>query len=185
MDIETAANIGEVLGGLAILITLLFGLRQMRQWNENRKYEIGRDLANHMGSPLVQRGMSVIINSLDEGFTTKDINDLSREEKNAINALMIGMNYHGLLTFHGHLSINLVASFYTSFTLIFGQKLRRVVNLMYDSVSNKLGESGDIDDVVSKPFDWLIWLLDRLDEIPAPEAPIYELYKDWKDPNSK
>ena len=63
--------------------------------------------------------------------------------------------------------------------------MRRVVDLMYDSVSNALGESGDIDDVVSKPFDWLIWLLDRLDEIPAPEAPIYELYKDWKDPNSK
>lgn len=182
MDIETAANIGEVLGGLAILITLLFGLRQMRQWNENRKYEIGRDLANHMGSPLVQRGMSVIINSLDEGFTTKDINDLSREEKNSINALMIGMNYHGLLTFHGHLSIKLVASFYTSFTLIFGQKMRRVVDLMY---TNALGESDDLDDVVSKPFDWLIWLLDRLDEIPAPEAPIYELHKDWKDPHSK
>ena len=182
MDIETAANIGEVLGGLAILITLLFGLRQMRQWNENRKYEIGRDLANHMGSPLVQRGMSVIINSLDEEFTSRDISELSREEKNAINALMIGMNYHGLLTFHGHLSIKLVASFYTSFTLIFGQKMRRVVDLMYSSA---LGESGDIDDVVSKPFDWLIWLLDRLDEIPAPEAPIYELYKDWKDPNSK
>ena len=182
MDIETAANIGEVLGGLAILITLLFGLRQMRQWNENRKYEIGRDLANHMGSPLVQRGMSVIINSLDEEFTSRDISELSREEKNAINALMIGMNYHGLLTFHGHLSIKLVASFYTSFTLIFGQKMRRVVDLMYSSA---LGESGDIDDVVSKPFDWLIWLLDRLDEIPAPEAPIYELHKDWKDPNSK
>ena len=39
MDLETAANIGEALGGLAILVTLLFGLRQIRDWNQT---QIGR-----------------------------------------------------------------------------------------------------------------------------------------------
>lgn len=37
MDIETAANFGEMLGGLAILLTLLFGMRQVKQWNETMK----------------------------------------------------------------------------------------------------------------------------------------------------
>lgn len=46
MDIETAANIGEAVSGIAILFTLLFSLRQMKHWNENRRYEIGRDLAS-------------------------------------------------------------------------------------------------------------------------------------------
>ena len=30
MDIETAANIGEAVSGIAILFTLLFSLRQMK-----------------------------------------------------------------------------------------------------------------------------------------------------------
>ena len=38
MDIETAANIGEAVSGIAILFTLLFSLRQMKHWNENRRY---------------------------------------------------------------------------------------------------------------------------------------------------
>ena len=37
MDIETAANLGEALSGIAILFTLLFSLRQMKYWNENRR----------------------------------------------------------------------------------------------------------------------------------------------------
>ena len=51
MDIETAANLGEALSGIAILFTLLFSLRQMKYWNENRRYEIGRDIASHLADP--------------------------------------------------------------------------------------------------------------------------------------
>lgn len=51
MDIETAANIGEAVSGIAIVFILLFSLRQMKYWSENRRYEIGRDLANHMNNP--------------------------------------------------------------------------------------------------------------------------------------
>jgi hypothetical protein len=45
MDLDTAAQLGEVFGGLAILITLLFGLRQVSQWNENRRYDIAQSVA--------------------------------------------------------------------------------------------------------------------------------------------
>ena len=76
MDIEMAANIGEMFGGLAILITLLFGLRQMKQWNENRKYEIGRDVAAHLSSPLIQRGISVTINRITEDSTVENLQNL-------------------------------------------------------------------------------------------------------------
>ena len=51
MDIETAANFGEMLGGLAILFTLIFGARQIKQWNETVKINSARDVANHLSSP--------------------------------------------------------------------------------------------------------------------------------------
>ena len=55
MDLDTAAQLGEVFGGLAILITLLFGLRQVNQWNENRRYDIAQSVASFLSSPLIQR----------------------------------------------------------------------------------------------------------------------------------
>ena len=90
MDIETAANIGEAVSGIAILFTLLFSLRQIKYWNENRRYEsYGRDLANHMNNPLVHRGFSVSTTKLHDNFS---LAALTREEKDAMNAMMIGMN---------------------------------------------------------------------------------------------
>ena len=52
MDIETAANLGEMLSGLAILFTLIFGARQIKQWNETVKINSARDVANHISSPV-------------------------------------------------------------------------------------------------------------------------------------
>ena len=37
-----AANLGEALSGLAIMFTLLFGIRQVMEVNRNRRYEISQ-----------------------------------------------------------------------------------------------------------------------------------------------
>ena len=111
MDIETAANIGEAVSGIAILFTLLFSLRQVKFWNENRRYEIGRDLAAHLNNPMIHRGFAVTTNKLHEELTLQELVALTREEKDAMNATMIGMNNIGLLAKHGHLSIDLVEAF--------------------------------------------------------------------------
>ena len=104
MDIETAANVGEAVSGIAILFTLLFSLRQVKFWNENRRYEI-RDLAAHLNNPMIHRGFAVTTNKLHEELTIQELVGLSREEKDAMNATMIGMNNIGLLAKHGHLSL--------------------------------------------------------------------------------
>ena len=61
MDLETAANIGEALGGLAILVTLLFGLRQIRDWNQTRRFEIAQSVASRFENPLFQYGIAVVV----------------------------------------------------------------------------------------------------------------------------
>ena len=55
MDLDTAAQLGEVFGELAIVMTLLFGLRQVSQWNENRRHDIAQSVASFLSSPLIQR----------------------------------------------------------------------------------------------------------------------------------
>ena len=50
MNLEEAANIGEILGGLAILATLIFGLRQIIEFNKSKEREAARDIANLLSS---------------------------------------------------------------------------------------------------------------------------------------
>ena len=85
MNLETAAQVGETLGGIAILLTMLFGLRQVVEWNQTRRNEITQRIAEHLGTTLVQRAMGVIANDLDEEFTQEEVLALSREQKNSIN----------------------------------------------------------------------------------------------------
>ena len=58
MNLETAANLGEALSGLAIMFSLLFGIRQVMELNRNRRYEISQTIATSLENPLVQRGFA-------------------------------------------------------------------------------------------------------------------------------
>ncbi len=168
MDIETAANIGEAISGIAILFTLLFSLRQMKHWNENRRYEIGRDLAAHMNNPLVHRGFSVSTLKLHDELSPQELNDLTREEKDAMNALMIGMNNIGVLAKNGHLSMDLVDDFCGVYFRMFGSRWRRVIQIFM--IVNTSTNDEPIDGV----WSGLFWLLDRYEEIQYTE--IQKLY---------
>ena len=155
MDIETAANIGEAVSGIAILFTLLFSLRQMKHWNENRRYEIGRDLAANMNNPLVHRGFSVSTVKLHDELTPQELNDLSREEKDAMNALMIGMNNIGVLAKNGHLSMDLVDDFCGVYFRMFASRWRRVIQIFM------MINTAKHDEPVDGVWSGLFWLLDR------------------------
>ena len=155
MDIETAANIGEAVSGIAILFTLLFSLRQVKFWNENRRYEIGRDLAAHLNNPMIHRGFAVTTNKLHEELTIQELVGLSREDKDAMNATMIGMNNIGLLAKHGHLSLDLVEAFCGYYVRIFGPRWRRAVE----------GHAEAMQQVESVSMVWsgLYWLMETLE----------------------
>ena len=164
MDIETAANIGEAVSGIAILFTLLFSLRQMKHWNENRRYEIGRDLAAHMNNPLVHRGFSISTVKLHDELTPQELAALSREEKDAMNALMIGMNNIGVLAKNGHLSMDLVDDFCGVYFRMFASRWRRVIQIfMMVNISKH-------DEPTDGVWSGLFWLLDRYD--PTKDAAI-------------
>ena len=81
MNLENIANIGEALGGLAIMATLLFGLRQVLEVNRNRRYEISQTIASSLENPLVQRGFATFGMSFTKDATLEDLMSLSREQK--------------------------------------------------------------------------------------------------------
>ena len=175
MNLEEAANFGELLGGLAILVTLIFGIRQIIELNKGKEREASREIANLLASPMYQSGLSVLINKLSDDFGLEEMVQLERKEMDALNFLAINTNSIGVMTFDKQLSFKSVTRFMQPINEIVGNRLRTLVKVLLTNVENRGLEN--IDNAV---LDWVIWLLDRMDEQPPIEGPAYVLYRDWK-----
>jgi len=175
MNLDEAANLGELLGGLAILVTLMFGIRQIIELNKGKEREASREIANLLSSPMYQSGLSILINKLSDDFGLEEMVQLERKEMDALNFLAINTNSIGVMTFDKQLSFKSVTRFMQPINEIVGNRLRTLVKVLLINVENRGLEN--IDNAV---LDWVIWLLDRMDEQPPIEGPAYVLYKDWK-----
>ena len=175
MNLEDAANIGEILGGVAILVTLIFGLRQIIELNKSKEREASRELANLLASPLYQSGMSILINKLSDDFTLEDLEKLERKEKDATNFLAINTNSIGMMTFERQLSFKSVTRFMQPINVMIGTRFRTLVQVLQTNAKNQ-GVGLENNEVL----DWAIWLFDKMDEQSPIEGPAYVLYQDWK-----
>ena len=168
MNLETAASLGEALGGLAIMATLLFGLRQVMEVNRNRRYEISQTIAKSLENPLVQRGFATFGGVVTKETGLEELMGLSREQKDATNAVIVLMANHAVMTYHRNLSFDIVYSFYKPYLSLIGPSLRRMMFLteqgyiMYEK-SSVTEEEG------MGTFHWVIWLLDRLEQHHKPD----------------
>ena len=175
MNLEDAANIGELLGGLAILVTLIFGIRQLIELQKVKEKEASREIANLLASPMYQTGMSILVNRLSDDFTLEDLDKLERKEKDATNFLAINTNSIGMMTFERQLSFKSVTIFMQPINEMIGGRLRTLVRVLQENARNQ-----GIDENSTHVLDWILWLLDRMDEQPAIEGPAHVVYKDWK-----
>ena len=175
MNLEEAANLGELLGGLAILVTLIFGIRQIIELNKGKEREASREIANLLSSPMYQSGLSIIINKLPDDFGLEEMVQLERKEMDALNFLAINTNSIGVMTFDKQLSFKSVTRFMQPINEIVGNRLRTLVKVLLANV-----EKRGLEGIENAVLDWVIWLLDRMDEQPPIEGPAYVLYRDWK-----
>ena len=175
MDLEEAANLGEILGGLAILVTLLFGIRQIVELNKAKEREASREIANLLASPMYQSGLSILVNKLSDDFTLEDLAKLDRKEKDATNFLAINTNSIGMMTFERQLSFKSVTRFMQPINGMVGPRFRTLVQLLQTNAKNQGLVLGN-----NEVLDWSIWLFDKMDEQPPIEGPAYVLYRDWK-----
>ena len=168
MGRDTAASLGEALGGLAIMATLLFGLRQVIEVNRNRRYEISQTIAKSLENPLVQRGFSALGNVITKDSTTEDLMGMTREQKDASNAVIVLMANHAVMTFHRNLSFDIVYFLSKPYLSLIGAGMRRL--MMITEQGYIMHEQSSVTEAEGMGiFHWVIWLLDKLEEHDKPE----------------
>ena len=168
VNLETAAQLGEMLGGLAIVFTLLFGLRQVMEVNRNRRYEISQTIANSLENPLVQRGFATFGSVVTKDMSPEELMGLTREQKDATNAVIVLMANHAVMTFNRNLSFDIVYSFYKGYLTLIGPSMRRMMEMVEYGYSMAEQSAITLEEGMGT-FHWVIWLLDRLEEHESPE----------------
>jgi len=163
MNLETAANLGEALSGLAIMATLLFGLRQVMEVNRNRRFEISQTIATSLENPLVQRGFATFGTVVTKDSTLEELMSLTREQKDSTNAVVVLMANHAVMTFNRNLSFDIVYSFYKGYLSLIGPSIRRMMQMVEYGYSMHEQSSVTKEDGMGT-FHWVFWLLDRLEE---------------------
>jgi len=106
---------------------------------------------------LVHRGFSISTVKLHDELTPQELAALTREEKDAMNALMIGMNNIGVLAKNGHLSLDLVEDFCGVYVRMFASRWRRVIHIFMMVNVQKTDEGEE------SIWGGLFWLLDHLE----------------------
>ena len=179
MDLETAANLGEALSGLAIMATLVFGLRQVMEVNRNRRYEISQTIAQSLENPLVQRGFATFGGVITRDTGLKELMELTREQKDATNAVVVLMANHAVMTFHRNLSFDIVYSFYKPYLSLIGVSMRRMMMLTEQGYIMH-EQSSVTEEEGMGTVHWVIWLLDKLEAHHKPaEFKPHLNQKDW------
>ena len=100
----------------------------------------------------------IVINNLTDDVTFQQYDGLARKDKDAVNALMFGLNTNGILAYKGYLSLEIVAMFYQPVVLGAGIRLRKIMQLLTENAHEK---GGLVD-----PLIWAKWLLDEIENLP-------------------
>ena len=98
-DLNTIANVSEIVGGLAIVIGGIFAVVQLQEFREQRRQAVAVELIRQFSEPAHANAVN-LIQELPDGASAELLRSKGREYERA--ALMIAMTYEtiGLLVFH-------------------------------------------------------------------------------------
>jgi hypothetical protein len=171
MDLQTLANLSQIVGVAAVIATLVFGLLQVRQFRVQRRDAAGAELVRSFQDTEFIRAYQVL-GALPENATAEEFRAAGPEAEKA--ALALGMRYElvGLLVFREIMPLSLVAQSTGSVAIRFWGRMRAWV-----------AEKREAD---GQPhlLEWFQWLIEQLEKRGRrAEPPAFTLYRDWHPPS--
>ena len=167
MDLQTLSQIAQILGGIAVVVAIFFGIAQIRQFKQQRldaaSIEIMRSLQDREFTHAFR-----LVYSLEEGVGAQALRSLGSEYEEAAIAISTRFETMGLLVFQRSIPFHLVEQQVGGAIVLLWAKLRPWADDYRAEQKHPL------------LFEWFQWLADQMRRRGRPEErPAYELHKDW------
>ena len=168
MDLNSLSQIAQVLSGIAVVVAIVFGLVQARQFKQQRRDAADVELMRSMQDREFTRSFRLIY-SIPDNLNASDLRALGPEYEEAAIALGARFESMGLLVFRGSIPLDLVEKIVGGVIVLLWRKLRVWV------IEYRAEQKHDL------LFEWFQWLAERIEQRGrTAESPAYKLHANWK-----
>ena len=164
------ALIFEIISMSAVILGIVFGILNLRNFQMMRKREAAILMLNSFQTTEFVRGLLLVFN-LPDAAGKAEIDALPKEDYLALYVLLGTWERLGILVYHNEIPLNLVDQAFSGPILISWQKLEAFIMQFRSDVKRESG------------FEWFQWLAERINgrEQMVSATPAYILYKNWKE----
>jgi hypothetical protein len=167
MALSTVLNL---ISTLAVIIGVVYGLIQLRNFQANRKRENALLVLNSFQTPGFIKGL-VKLGQLPDNLSREELWAYPDEDLEVILILANTFERMGWLVFKGEIPITYVEDAFTDIILMAWRKLARTVEAMRGPEAS-----------AGKALEWFQWLAERVEERVSenPPSPAYIAHAEWR-----
>ena len=168
--LETLANFAQMLGAIAVVAAIAFGVAQIRQFRQQRRDALAVELMRSIQDTEFTRSLRILL-TLPVNATVDDVRSRGGSFEDAIWALGAKYETLGYLVYRGIMPIELV---------------EEMVGGVGVNLWNRIAPwAAAVREEQGQPLllEWFEWLADRLQERNRPQAlPAYIRLRGWVAP---
>lgn len=159
----------DIISTTAVILGIVFGLLQLRQYQSSRKRESAIYLLNSFQTKAFIDGIWVI-QSLPNGLSKQEIEKLVGDEIRLIGLVMSVWESVGILMFHNEIEIEMVDNAFSGPIHFSWQKLETYIRDLRQELQR------------DTLFEWFEWLEDRMQDRESKRSPVPAniAYRDWE-----
>ncbi|HJS18821.1 MAG TPA: hypothetical protein VJ785_08730 [Anaerolineales bacterium] len=160
----------QIISTSAVLLGILFGILNLRNFQKMRKREAAILMLNSFQTTEFVRGLLVVF-SLPDRVGRDEIESLPKEDYLAFYVLLGTWERLGILVYHHEIPLELVEEAFSGAILTCWEKLQAFILQFRADVKREAG------------FEWFQWLVERIQERGQTAAvpPAYIAHKEWKE----
>lgn len=167
MELSVLSQIAQILGGITVVVAVVFGIAQLRQFQQQRRDAAAVELMRSLQDREFTRAFRLIY-ALPDGLGAEGLRARGSEYEDAAYALSARFETMGLLVFRGNIPFVLVEELVGGAVVSLWHRLRPWVEDLRSEQEHRL------------LWEWFQWLAERLADRGRPgQTPAYEKYRDW------
>lgn len=168
MELSTIADLARIIGSIAVISGIIFGIIQIRQYQQQRRDIAAVQLVNSFQNPDFNKSLRKIWSLPDDASVT-EIRELGGNWEEA--AFQVGMTLEtmGVLVYRRIVPLSILDELMGDAILVLWKKLRPWVEYLRTEQKR------------DSAYEWFQWLADRLSETDRrTEVGAYKLHRHWR-----
>jgi hypothetical protein len=171
--LQDFANVAQVIGALAVIVAIAFGLVQMRQYRQQRRDAVAVELMRSIQDAEFTRSLRMLL-TLPIGCTAEQFRTRGAEYEDAAIALIAKYETLGYLVYRGIMPLELVEELVGGVGIHLWDRLQRWARAVRDQQGQPM---------LFEWFQWLAEVMQRRGRLQA--VPAYLRHAEWVAPPAR